>query len=148
MTRKIVMLIVMAFALGFVGCRSCLAPYDSCQPTLVPERGESCMGELYRCGSILGGAQRTANVSGDCEECGGGQVEYYAANDEGQTEIISEVSYADDANSESAVSTISDLAETSAVPPVKSAASYSSSHQMAPYAENNFSLYEDAEEAY
>ncbi|MBR0226635.1 MAG: hypothetical protein IJL92_11330 [Thermoguttaceae bacterium] len=77
MTRMIVMGIVMAFAIGFVGCRSCLAPYDHCQPTFIPERGDQCMGELYRCGSILGGMNRASNATGDCENCGGGNVEYY-----------------------------------------------------------------------
>lgn len=79
--RTIVMGIVMAFALGFVGCRSCLAPYETCQPTFIPERGDQCMGELYRCGSTLGGAEQTTSANGDCEECvGGGSVEYYSAN--------------------------------------------------------------------
>ena len=79
MTRIIVMGIVMAFAVGFVGCRACLAPYDYCQPTFIPERGDQCMGELYRCGSVLGGMNRTSNATGDCESCGGGSVEYYDA---------------------------------------------------------------------
>ncbi|MBQ9371896.1 MAG: hypothetical protein IJU03_06875 [Thermoguttaceae bacterium] len=77
MTRMIVIGIVMAFAIGFVGCRSCLAPYDHCQPTFIPERGDQCMGELYRCGSVLGGMNRTSNANGDCESCGGGNVEYF-----------------------------------------------------------------------
>lgn len=77
MTRMIVMGIVMAFAIGFVGCRSCLAPYDHCQPTFIPERGDQCMGELYRCGSVLGGMNRVSSATGDCENCGGGNVEYY-----------------------------------------------------------------------
>ena len=80
MTRAIVMGIVVAFALGVVGCRSCLAPYDHCQPTFIPERGDQCMGELYRCGSVLGGMNRTSNATGDCESCGGGSVEYYDGN--------------------------------------------------------------------
>ena len=75
MTRLIVMAIVAAFAVGFVGCRSCLAPYDQCQPTFIPERGDQCMGELYRCGSTLGGMDRLSNATGDCENCGGGSVE-------------------------------------------------------------------------
>ena len=78
MTRWIVMGIVMAFAIGFVGCRACMAPYDHCQPTFIPERGDQCMGELYRCGSILGGMDRLSNANGECESCGGGSVEYYA----------------------------------------------------------------------
>ncbi len=78
--RTIVMGIVMAFALGFVGCRSCLAPYDKCQPTFIPERGDQCMGELYRCGSTLGGAEQKSPANGDCEECDGGTTEYYSAN--------------------------------------------------------------------
>ena len=77
MTRLIVMAIVAAFAVGFVGCRSCLAPYDQCQPTFIPERGDQCMGELYRCGSTLGGMDRLSTATGDCENCGGGSVEYY-----------------------------------------------------------------------
>lgn len=83
MTRMIVMGIVMAFAIGFVGCRACMAPYDHCQPTFVPERGDQCMGELYRCGSILGGMERTSDANGDCENCGGGSVEYY--NEDGSS---------------------------------------------------------------
>ena len=83
MTRMIVMGIVMAFAIGFVGCRSCMAPYDHCQPTFIPERGDQCMGELYRCGSNLGGMNRASNATGDCENCGGGSVEYYT--EDGQT---------------------------------------------------------------
>ena len=77
--RMIVMGIIMAFAIGFVGCRSCMAPYDHCQPTFIPERGDQCMGELYRCGSVLGGMNRGSNATGDCESCGGGNVEYYDA---------------------------------------------------------------------
>lgn len=84
MTRIIVMGIIMAFAVGFVGCRSCLAPYDYCQPTFLPERGDQCMGELYRCGSVLGGMERHSDANGDCENCGGGSVEYYATS-EGQS---------------------------------------------------------------
>lgn len=78
MTRIIVMGIIMAFAVGFVGCRSCLAPWDHCQPTFLPERGDQCMGELYRCGSNLGGMQQHSNANGYCENCGGGSVEYYS----------------------------------------------------------------------
>ncbi len=77
MVRTIAMGIVMAFALGFVGCRACLSPYEYCQPTFVPERGDQCMGELYRCGSVLGGMERTKSPTDDCEECNGGSVEYY-----------------------------------------------------------------------
>ena len=72
MVRTIAMGIVMAFALGFVGCRSCLSPYEYCQPTFVPERGDRCMGELYRCGSVLGGMEQTKSPTDDCEECNGG----------------------------------------------------------------------------
>ncbi len=79
MVRTIAMGIVMAFALGFVGCRSCLSPYEYCQPTFVPERGDQCMGELYRCGSILGGMEQTKSPNDDCEECNGGYTEYYGA---------------------------------------------------------------------
>lgn len=85
MTRMIVLGIVMAFAIGFVGCRSCLAPYDGCQPTFIPERGDQCMGELYRCGSNLGGMNRASNATGDCANCGGGSVEYY--NEDGTTTV-------------------------------------------------------------
>ncbi len=89
MTRKIVMAIVMAFAVGFVGCRACLAPYDCCQPTFLPERGDQCMGELYRCGSILGGMDRSSNANGYCESCGGGSVEYYSASEFGASAVSS-----------------------------------------------------------
>jgi len=89
MTRKLVMAIVMAFAVGFVGCRACLAPYDHCQPTFLPERGDQCMGELYRCGSILGGVDHASNANGYCESCGGGNVEYYSASEFGGTAVTS-----------------------------------------------------------
>ncbi len=36
------------------------------------------MGELYRCGSNLGGANQQSNANGYCENCGGGSVEYYS----------------------------------------------------------------------
>jgi len=93
MTRKIVMAIVMAFAVGFVGCRACLAPYDRCQPTFLPERGDQCMGELYRCGSILGGVDHTSNANGYCESCGGGSVEYYSASEFGGTATATSASF-------------------------------------------------------
>ena len=80
MVRTIARGIVMAFALGFVGCRSCLSPYEYCQPTFVPERGDQCMGELYRCGSVLGGMERVKSPTDDCEECNGGYTEYYGGN--------------------------------------------------------------------
>jgi len=83
MTRMIVMSIVMAFAIGFVGCRSCMAPYDLCQPTFIPERGDQCMGELYRCGSVLGGMNRLSTPYGGGEDCGEGSIEYY--NEDGTT---------------------------------------------------------------
>jgi len=92
MTRRIVMAVVMAFAVGFVGCRACLAPYDCCQPTFLPERGDQCMGELYRCGSILGGVDHTSNANGYCESCGGGNVEYYSASEFGGTATTANVS--------------------------------------------------------
>ncbi len=91
MTRRIVMAVVMAFAVGFVGCRACLAPYDCCQPTFLPERGDQCMGELYRCGSILGGMDRSSNANGYCESCGGGSVEYYSASEFGGSAVSSNV---------------------------------------------------------
>ena len=91
MTRRIVMAVVMAFAVGFVGCRACLAPYDCCQPTFLPERGDQCMGELYRCGSILGGMDRSSNANGYCESCGGGNVEYYPASEFGGSAVSSNV---------------------------------------------------------
>ncbi|MBQ9875112.1 MAG: hypothetical protein IJM30_11695 [Thermoguttaceae bacterium] len=97
MTRVIIMGIVMAFAVGFVGCRSCLAPYDHCQPTFLPERGDQCMGELYRCGSNLGGMERRTNEDGYCESCCGGQVEYYSAN--GETTVVENASEAQYAQS-------------------------------------------------
>ena len=98
MTRMIVMGIVMAFAIGFVGCRSCMAPYDHCQPTFIPERGDQCMGELYRCGSVLGGMNRASNATGDCENCGGGSVEYYTENGETVTVPYVEQNASYDAN--------------------------------------------------
>lgn len=70
MFHRIVLMIVFAFAVGLVGCRSCWGPYDSCQPTFVPEAGDHCMGELYRNGSILGGMERTSN-NGGCATCAG-----------------------------------------------------------------------------
>ncbi|MBQ8286463.1 MAG: hypothetical protein IJZ10_09185 [Thermoguttaceae bacterium] len=94
MVRKIAMGIVMAFALGFVGCRSCLSPYEYCQPTFVPERGDQCMGELYRCGSVLGGMEQTKSPTDDCEECNGGYTEYYGAANAAQTAASGETSIA------------------------------------------------------
>ncbi|MBQ1864721.1 MAG: hypothetical protein II561_08070 [Thermoguttaceae bacterium] len=124
MTRIIVMSIIMAFAVGFVGCRSCLAPYDHCQPTFLPERGDQCMGELYRCGSILGGAEQASNVNGDCPECGGGTTEYYTP--EG-TQI--------------------ETAPATNVGSVQSAPAYAENVISAPYG-SDFSLNDDAGEAY
>jgi len=43
------------------------------------------MGELYRCGSILGGVDHASNANGYCESCGGGNVEYYSASEYGGT---------------------------------------------------------------
>ena len=94
MVRTIAMGIVMAFALGFVGCRSCLSPYEYCQPTFVPERGDQCMGELYRCGSVLGGMEQTKSPTDDCEECNGGYTEYYGAANAAQTAASGETSIA------------------------------------------------------
>ena len=94
MVRKIAMGIVMAFALGFVGCRSCLSPYEYCQPTFVPERGDQCMGELYRCGSVLGGMEQTKSPTDDCEECNGGYTDYYGAANAAQTAASGETSIA------------------------------------------------------
>jgi len=94
MVRTIAMGIVMAFALGFVGCRSCLSPYEYCQPTFVPERGDQCMGELYRCGSVLGGMEQTKSPTDDCEECNGGYTEYYGAANAAQSAASGETSIA------------------------------------------------------
>ncbi|MDO5554593.1 MAG: hypothetical protein Q4G68_12620 [Planctomycetia bacterium] len=65
-TGYIVALIVMA---AWMGCRSCGAPYDSCQPTFVPEHGDQCMGELYRAGSVMGGMKRTEPSETGCKSC-------------------------------------------------------------------------------
>ena len=94
MVRTIAMGIVMAFALGFVGCRSCLSPYEYCQPTFVPERGDQCMGELYRCGSVLGGMEQTKSPTDDCEECNGGYTEYYGGGNVAQNDASNETTIA------------------------------------------------------
>jgi hypothetical protein len=94
MVRTIAMGIVMAFALGFVGCRSCLSPYEYCQPTFVPERGDRCMGELYRCGSVLGGMEQTKSPTDECEECNGGYTEYYGAAKASQNDVAAETTIA------------------------------------------------------
>ena len=95
MTRIIVIGIIMAFAVGFVGCRSCMAPYDHCQPTFLPERGDQCMGELYRCGSNLGGMERYSSATGDCPNCGGGSVEYYSNNGYENAGVVEEAVVSD-----------------------------------------------------
>ena len=55
------------------------------------------MGELYRCGSNLGGMERRTNEDGYCESCCGGQVEYYSAN--GETTVVENASEAQYAQS-------------------------------------------------
>jgi len=76
MLHKTVSVVIFAFAIGLVGCRACWGPYDHCQPTFVPEAGDTCMGELYRNGLILGGMERRCNESGcgSCAACGSGGV--------------------------------------------------------------------------
>ncbi|MDO4586828.1 MAG: hypothetical protein Q4C95_05955 [Planctomycetia bacterium] len=71
MFHKILIIVVIAFAMGVVGCRSCLSPYDLCQPTFVPANGDRCMGELYRSGSVLGGNKHLRDSSADCQSCSG-----------------------------------------------------------------------------
>ncbi|MBQ5790618.1 MAG: hypothetical protein IIW01_10040, partial [Thermoguttaceae bacterium] len=51
--------------------------------------GDQCMGELYRCGSVLGGMEQTKSPTDDCEECNGGYTEYYGGGNaaSGETTI-------------------------------------------------------------
>lgn len=68
MFRTVSFSIILLLGLGLVGCRACYSPYETCQPTFVPERGDKCMGELYRSGSVLGGMERTQNNK-ECKSC-------------------------------------------------------------------------------
>ena len=52
------------------------------------------MGELYRCGSVLGGMEQTKSPTDDCEECNGGYTEYYGAANAAQTAASGETSIA------------------------------------------------------
>ena len=86
MFRKINQIVVMVFVLGLVGCRACYSPYETCQPTFNPQRGDHCMGELYRAGSIMGGAERTKN-DGECQSCStGGSSSLLEFNDKTVTQ--------------------------------------------------------------
>lgn len=123
MLRTIAMGIVMAFTLGFVGCRSCMAPYEHCQPTFIPERGDQCMGELYRCGSVLGGAERESSEDGSCESCGGGNVEYYSASARGGANGV---------ESASASASASQIASSSTLAPHSSAEYAASEYSASP----------------
>lgn len=71
MFRKVNLVIIVLLALGLVGCRACYSPYEMCQPTFNPQRGDRCMGELYRAGSVLGGQERASNDN-ECKSCTGG----------------------------------------------------------------------------
>ena len=131
MVRTIAMGIVMAFALGFVGCRSCLSPYEYCQPTFVPERGDRCMGELYRCGSVLGGMEQTKSPTDDCEECNGGYTEYYGDGNVAQNAASAETS----------------IAQTQGTVGAYEAAPYAQANYVAPagaYAGNDYAVSSDA----
>ncbi|MDD3587541.1 MAG: hypothetical protein PHQ75_10205 [Thermoguttaceae bacterium] len=68
MFRTVSFSIILLLGLGLAGCRACYSPYETCQPTFVPERGDKCMGELYRSGSVLGGMNRTKNDK-ECKSC-------------------------------------------------------------------------------
>lgn len=52
------------------------------------------MGELYRCGSVLGGMEQTKSPTDDCEECDGGYTEYYGAANAAQNAASVETSIA------------------------------------------------------
>ncbi len=52
------------------------------------------MGELYRCGSVLGGMERTKSPTDDCEECNGGYTEYYGGSNVAQNDASGETSIA------------------------------------------------------
>ena len=52
------------------------------------------MGELYRCGSVLGGMEQTKSPTDDCEECNGGYTEYYGAANAAQNAASAEASIA------------------------------------------------------
>lgn len=78
MFRNIILLVVFTFGIGLVGCRSCWGPYDNCQPTFVPEAGDTCKGALYRNGSILGGMERAGETG--CATCSGGGSQEATAN--------------------------------------------------------------------
>lgn len=52
------------------------------------------MGELYRCGSVLGGMERTKSPTDDCEECNGGYTEYYGGGNVAQNAASGETTIA------------------------------------------------------
>ncbi|MDO5581273.1 MAG: hypothetical protein Q4G69_09060 [Planctomycetia bacterium] len=71
MFRKILLLTGAVLLISSLGCRSCYSPYDYCQPTFIPERGDSCMNELYRSGSIFVDPQKSIDTGGGCKTCSG-----------------------------------------------------------------------------
>lgn len=71
MFRNILLFIGVVLFISFTGCRSCYSPYDYCQPTFVPERGDSCMNELYRSGSIFVDPQKSVDTRSGCKTCSG-----------------------------------------------------------------------------
>ena len=52
------------------------------------------MGELYRCGSVLGGMEQTKSPTDDCKECNGGYAEYYGAANAAQNAASAETAIA------------------------------------------------------
>ena len=72
MVRAVYVTLIVVAGLCFAGCKACYSPYEKCPPTFVPERGDRCMGELYRSGSILGGMQRTESANAGCKTCQSG----------------------------------------------------------------------------
>lgn len=70
MFQRICLFILGLTLLAAAGCRSCYAPYDNCQPTFVPERGDCCMGELYRTGSVFVNENNRIDHSAECKTCG------------------------------------------------------------------------------
>ncbi len=71
MFHKINILILLVLGVSFIGCRACYSPYDRCQPTFVPERGDQCRGELYRSGSVFLDPNHEVDHDDGCKECGG-----------------------------------------------------------------------------
>lgn len=82
MFRKMGLVVALLIAATWMGCRSCGAPYDRCQPTFVPEKGDQCLGELYRAGSVLGGMKRTQADTGGCKSCQGNSTSSPAPEEE------------------------------------------------------------------